>query len=235
VTVRFAAGALASVDDLYALAGKTTMAIQGPDGGWEIFAFTRAALVGAGTWRLSGLLRGLGGETALAGRATPAGATVVLLDDALAPLARDVADIGAPITYAIGPADHDYGDPLYVRATVSATNKSLRPYAPTRLRARRTAAGVVLGFVRCTRVDGDAWAGVDVPLGEDSEAYEAEIATPKGNRILSANTTSILYPAQQEIADFGAPQATLSLSLYQLSATVGRGFPASGLVTIEGT
>lgn len=233
VTVRFAAGALASVGDLAALAGKTAMAIQGADGAWEIFSFSRAELIDKGTYRLSRLLRGLGGEEALALRPAPAGSTVVLLDDAVTPLTRDTADMDAPITYAIGPADHDHGDPLYVRATVQATSKALRPYPPTRVRARRMATGVVISFARRTRIDGDRWPAVDVPLGEESEAYEAEIALPSGKRLLTATSPSILYRSEQEMADFGAPQTTLTLSLYQLSAAVGRGFPFSGVVPIE--
>ncbi len=233
VTVRFAAGQLASVDDLTALAGKTAMAIQGADGDWEIFAFARAALVGDRTYRLSRLVRGLGGADGLARRAAPAGSTVVLLDDALAPLVRKVGEIGAPITYAIGPSHRDFADPLYVRATATATRKTLMPYAPTRVRAVRTGAGVVISFIRRGRTESDSWEALDIPLGESIEAYEAEIVLPAGKRVLAAQTTSILYPAAQEIADFGAPQSALDLSLYQMSAAVGRGFPFTGTVPIQ--
>jgi hypothetical protein len=233
VTVRFAAGQLASVDDLAALAGKTAMAIRGADGAWEIFSFARAELVGDKTYRLSRLLRGLGGEEGVAARAAPAGSTVVLLDDALVPLARSVSEIGAPTTYAIGPADRDMADPLYARATVTATPKALKPFAPTKPRARRTAAGIVIDFIRRSRIDADAWEAIEIPLGEASEAYEAEILLPTGTRTLSAGTPSILYPAAQELSDFGAPQSALSLSLYQMSAVVGRGFPFSGLLAVQ--
>ncbi|MGJ0510427.1 MAG: baseplate multidomain protein megatron [Methylocystis sp.] len=233
VTVRFGDGQLASVDDLSALAGTTTAAVQGGDGAWEIFSFARAELVAENTYRLSRLIRGLGGEERLAARSTPAGATVVLLNDALTPLATAVSDIGAPITYAIGPSDRDFADPLYARATVTATSKALTPYAPTQVRAVRSAAGIRITFMRRGRQDADAWQAIDIPLGEASEAYEAEIALPTGLRLLSATTPSILYPAAQELADFGTPQSALSLSLYQLSATVGRGFPFTGLTPVQ--
>jgi hypothetical protein len=233
VTVRLGGGALASVDDLVALSGRTAMAIRGADGAWEIFAFARAELVGENTYRLSRLIRGLGGEEHLAARGAPAGSTVVLLDDALMPLARSVSDIGAPITYAIGPATHDIADPLYVRASVTATGKALQPYAPTKARAIRTSAGILINFLRRSRIDSDAWEAVDVPLGEAAEAYEAEIILPTGTRTLSASAPSILYPAAQELADFGAPQSALALSLYQMSATVGRGFPFSGVIAVQ--
>ncbi|PPD44492.1 MAG: hypothetical protein CTY15_07215 [Methylocystis sp.] len=233
VTVRLAAGQLASVDDLSALGGKTAMAIRGADGAWEIFSFARAELVGEQTYRLSRLIRGLGGEEHLAARDAPAGSTVVLLDDAVIPLARKVSELGAPITYAIGPADRSFADPLYVRATVAATDKALKPYAPTHAQARRTPAGILVSFIRRSRIDSDAWEPIDIPLGEANELYEAEIVLPVGTRKLAASTPSILYPAAQEIADFGAPQSALSLSLYQISAAIGRGFPLTTTLAVQ--
>lgn len=233
LTVRIGAGQLSSVGDLAALAGRSAMAIR-VDGDWEIFAFAHAELIGEKTYRLSRLIRGLGGEEHLAKRDAPAGATVVLLNDALAPLARKVAEIGAPMTYRIGPADRDYAEPIFVQPTVAATNKALRPYAPTKARARRTSAGVVIEFVRRGRLDSDAWEALDIPLGEASESYEADISLPaSGTRTLTTAATAILYSAAAELADFGAPQSELTLSLYQMSATVGRGFPLTTTLPIQ--
>ncbi|TMV77205.1 hypothetical protein FGG78_27495, partial [Thioclava sp. BHET1] len=48
----------------------------------------------------------------------------------------------------------------------------LRPYAPCHLRAERRASGdFALSWIRRTRIDGDSWQGLDVPLGEAQEAY----------------------------------------------------------------
>lgn len=158
----------------------------------------------------------------------------MLLNDAVVPLARNVPEIGAPISYRIGPADRDYADPIFARPTVAATNKALRPYAPTKARARRSGAGVVIDFIRRGRIDSDAWETLDIPLGEASEAYEADIHLPaSGTRKLGAATTSILYSAADELADFGAPQSALTISLYQISAAVGRGFPLTTTLAIE--
>lgn len=233
VTVRIGAGQLSSVGDLAALAGRPAMAIR-VDDAWEIFAFAQAELVGEKTYRLSRLIRGLGGEETLATRDAPAGSTVVLLDDAIAPLARKVSEIGAPITYRIGPANRDYAEPIFVQPTVAATNKALRPYPPAKARARRTPAGVVIDFVRRGRLDSDAWEAVDIPLGEASESYEVDISLPaSGTRTLTAAANLLLYPAADELADFGAPQSELTLSLYQISATVGRGFPLTTTLTVQ--
>ncbi len=233
VTVTIGAGELSSVGDLAALAGRTAMAIR-VDDEWEIFAFAQAELVGEKTYRLSRLTRGLGGQEHLATRDAPAGSTVVLLNDAIAPLARKVSEIGAPITYRIGPADRDYAEPIFVQPTVAATNKALRPYPPAKARARRTPSGVVIDIVRRGRLDSDAWEALDIPLGEASELYEADIALPaSGTRTLIAAATSLLYPAADEVADFGAPQSELTLALYQMSATVGRGFPLTTTLTVQ--
>jgi len=233
VTVTIGAGQLSSVDDLAALAGRTAMAIR-VDDDWEIFAFAQAELVGDKTYRLSRLIRGLGGEEHLATREAPAGSTVVLLNDAIAPLARKVSEIGAPLVYRIGPANRDYGEPIFVQPTVAATNKVLRPYAPTKARAKRTPGGVVIDFVRRGRLDSDAWESLDIPLGEASESYEADIALPgSATRTLTGAATSLLYAAADELADFGAPQSELMLSLYQMSATVGRGFPLTTTLTVQ--
>jgi len=233
VTVRIGAGQLSSVGDLAALAGRTAMAIR-VDGDWEIFAFAQAELIGDKTYRLSRLIRGLGGEEHLAQRNAPAGSTVVLLNDAITPLTRKVAEIGAPITYRIGPADRDYAEPIFVQPTVAATNKVLRPYAPTKARARRTPAGIVIDFLRRGRRESDAWESLDIPLGEANESYEADIVPPaSAKRTLSAASTSLLYPAADELADFGAPLSELTLSLYQISATVGRGFPLTTTLAVQ--
>jgi hypothetical protein len=45
-------------------------------------------------------------------------------------------------------------------------------------------------------------------------------------RTLSSAVSQALYGAAEEIADFGSPQASLSVRVHQLSSTVGRGFGA---------
>ncbi len=51
-------------------------------------------------------------------------------------------------------------------------------------------------------------------------------------RTLSATAPSVLYPAANEIADFGVAQTSLSLRVVQLSATVGRGFVTEKVVIV---
>ena len=109
----------------------------------------------------------------------------------------------------------------------------MRPFAPVRPLARRTADGVVLTWIRRTRQDGDGWDAVDVPLGEESERYEVDIRSG-GTVLRTLGTTapSALYPAAAEIADLGAPAASLSVRICQVSGTVGRGLPLDATLPV---
>ena len=74
-----------------------------------------------------------------------------------------------------------------------------------------------------------------MPLAEDTEAYEVEIrdgSTVK--RTLTTTTTSVLYTAAQQTADWGAPLGpgqSLAIRIYQLSALIGRGAARSVTLT----
>ena len=103
--------------------------------------------------------------------------------------------------------------------------------------ARRATPGdLVIRWTRRSRaLAADSWTAPEVPLAEESEAYEVEIldgATVQ--RTLSTATTSVTYTAAQQIADWGAllgPGDTLDVRIFQLSALVGRGAPKS--VTLQ--
>ena len=226
VTVKIGFGTLSSVGDTQMLAGAANMAIAGPDGTWEIFAFASATLIAPQTYQLSRLIRGLGGAEALCQRNVPAGATVVLLNSALLALGTGASALGVAETYKVGPASRDYTDATYVTVAATPGALALMPYAPVQVRAQRSAAGVSLQFIRRGRLGSDAWDQIDIPLGEASEAYQIDIlAGGVVKSTLNLTSPAALYPAANELADFGAPQTALSLAIYQMSAAVGRGFP----------
>jgi hypothetical protein len=232
--VSVSGGILSSVTDVQMFAGANAAALRGPDGAWEIIGFANAQLVGAGEWRLSRLLRGLGGADALARRTLAAGATFVLLDKAVVPLAAGLTELGIERRWRLGPANRDHSDASYIEFTTSAGNVALKPYAPVRATAVRSTAGVTISFTRRGRVDSDAWEPVDIPLGEDAERYEVEIlSSGVVTRVLSSTAPSVLYGSADEVADFGAAAGALDIRVYQMSASVGRGFPLAAHVVIR--
>lgn len=63
-----------------------------------------------------------------------------------------------------------------------------------------------------------------MPLGEEIEAYEVDILDGGAVvRTLSAPEPGVVYSEAQQVADWGAPQPSYSVRIFQLSATHGRG------------
>lgn len=228
VTVRWVRGLTSSVPDLALLSGANAMAVQGPLG-WEVLQHRDAELVASDTTRLSGLLRGQRGtEHRVA--AVPAGAMVVALSGPMVALATGLDSLGRPLTWVIGPAGDGPGSPIAVTLNATVLPTALHPWSPVHLAARRAADGIAISWIRRTRVGGDPWEVADVPLGETGERYRVEIlAGTAVLRTVEVTTPAWLYPAAQEVADFGAPVTSLSVRITQMSAAVGTGVPASAV------
>ncbi|WP_295846195.1 glycoside hydrolase/phage tail family protein [Tardiphaga sp.] len=224
IRVRLHGGALNSISDARVLDGGNAAALRNPDGAWEIVQFARAELVEGNIWRLSRWLRGQAGSEAAMVAELPAGAAFVLLDQKLVPIARGLDALARPLQLRIAANGRPHDDPSAVALTVTPDDTALKPLAPVHVAAVRRSDGIHLSWIRRGRVDGDGW-GIEVPLGEDSEAYRLQIlAGAAVVRSLICTTARAVYTNADEIADFGAPQARLRIRVAQLSTTVGAGF-----------
>ncbi len=234
--VTLARGELTSVTDEALLAGANLAAVKNGDGAWELFQFATATLVAPLTYDLSGFLRGQFGTEGAMGDPVSAGASFVLLDEAVvaADMTRD--DVGLPFNWRFGPVNEAIDDISYKTEEHAFTGLGLRPYAPAQLRGIREpgSGDWALSWIRRTRTGGDSWEQEDVPLGEESELYDVEILDAPGGSVL--RTASGLsapvfdYAAAEQVADFGSTQASLDLRVFQRSATYGRGAPAEAAV-----
>ncbi len=84
--------------------------------------------------------------------------------------------------------------------------------------------GLQISWIRRTRLGGDSWEQPDVPLGEDTERYEVDILDGGDVvRTLTATTPSVIYTTAQQTTDFGSPQTSYAVRVYQLGASYGRG------------
>ena len=163
----------------------------------------------------------------------PEGAGFVVLDEHVVPVARGLDMLGRPLLLRIVAAERDHGDAAAVAVDTTPQDVSLRPYAPVHLRAVRGEGGVQFSWIRRARLDGDSWEAEEVPLGEAAERYEIEILDGASvKRVLTSNAAQVLYPSADEIADFGAPLSTIGVRVVQMSALVGRGYPAEAVVSV---
>lgn len=232
VRVKIYGGALSSASDLSVFAGANAAALRNADGRWEVIQFAEAELIGTRTYRLSKLLRGQAGSEWAMAPLLAAGAPFVLLDGHAVTIASGIDARDRVMQLRVVAAGRDTADAAALALDVTPLATALRPLAPVHLRAARGGDGVTLRWIRRTRAEGDSWSG-EVPLGEDSEAYEIDIMS--GSivvRTLTSTTPSVLYAAADELADFGAAQTILTVRVAQLSATVGRGFAAQATLLL---
>jgi hypothetical protein len=229
IEVTLSSGQLASLSPLQVLAGRNVIAIQTALGEWEVIQFQTATLTAPLTYALTGLLRGQAGTDTTLTQAIPIGSPVVILDDAVTPVALTAAQTRLPANYRSGPANRDIGDATYVAATHTFQALGRRPLSPVHLRAKRSTNGDLdLSWIRRTRVGGDSWESADVPLSEDSERYEIDILNALAvKRTITAASPQARYTAADQIADFGALVPACSLRIAQVSAAYGRGAPAT--------
>ena len=231
IRVRIEQGQLAAVTDLAMLSGANAVAIEAPDGSWEVAQFETANLVAPQTYELSRLLRGQAGTEHAMSDVKPAGARVVLLDGAVRPVPLAADQIGLAYSWRYGPASRDIGDATYATASHTFVGIGHRPLSPVHIRGVRAAGDLSLTWIRRTRSGGDSWATLDVPLAEDSERYEIDILDGTAvKRTLTAATPSVVYSAADQAADFGVPQANVRVRVCQISATYGRGSPREAAV-----
>lgn len=230
LTVTLQTGELTGCTEAQALASPTlNMAAIGNQGRWEIVQFTNATLVTGTTYTISGFLRGRRGtEWACALHA--ASDQFVLLD-AAQDEARGLSDVGTALSFKAITSGRTDGFPINI---TSFAGNSLKPYAPCDLDATKDAGtgDWALTWVRRTRVGGAWTSGASIPLGEASEEYEVEILN--GSTVVRTftglSTPTTPYTSAQQTTDFGGSVAVGSLDwrVYQISATVDRGFAATG-------
>lgn len=221
--VRLFGGGLTSVSDANVLESANAAAVRTADGVWEVLQFVNAELVDDRTYRLSRLLRGQAGSEYAIADMLPPGAPFVLLDQHLVPVARGLGVLARPMTLRVAPGGRSHGDPVAVPITVTPRATALEPLSPVHVTAVRDVEGIRIGWIRRTRINGDSWV-IEPPLGEDGEAYVVEILSGAAVlRRLETATSFAIYAPADELADFGAPLASLHVRIAQVSGQTGAG------------
>jgi hypothetical protein len=234
LNIRFFNDGPSSVSEAVMLSGGNHFA-YGSHGRWEIIAAQTCTAEADGTTTLEGgMLRGrFGTEQYMATHAV--GDSVVLLDSAA------VRFVGLNTT-AIN-LEKQWRAVTNGRSIDTASDSSLaysgvnlKPLPPCYVNGSKSAAGDwTINWTRRSRTGTEPFSGVSAPLGEASEAYEVEIYDDSNyttllRTITGLSSASATYTNAQQVIDFGAVQKYIYVKVYQLSATLGRGYPASSPV-----
>lgn len=223
LTVSLIGGTLESVTEAQMLNG-ANIAAYGVNGRWEIIRFQNATLNGDGTYTLDTFWRGDKGTEWATGLHAVNDLFVLMTDPDLAFVGMPTDSIGQPRDYRSVTAGADIDSAASQSFTYSGVNlETLSGVHPS---GSRSAGDLTITWQRRTRVGG-AWRDyVDASLGESVQAYEVDImqgAVVK--RTITATTPSVLYTSAQQVSDFGSPQASVTVNIYQQSSVVGRGYP----------
>lgn len=148
--------------------------------GNELIQFAAAEPLGGNRWQLTQLWRGRRGTEAAIGTAA-AGDRFVLLDAMTLAMRDAVAGIGASVSIlGAGPGDGDGAE-----TAAQMTGASVLPPSPVHLRAEVLAGGgALIRWMRRSRIGWRWQDGVDVPLGEEAEAYRVRILPSAGEEML---------------------------------------------------
>lgn len=198
--------------------------------GGELIQFGVATLQSPGIYTLSRFLRGrFCTESAIGTH--EAAEHFVLLNSNTQAIAMAAGLLHLPRSYKAVTIGGAIGDVVAQNFTFHANN--LKPFNPVHLSGSRDASGnLTLSWIRRTRIGGE-WADyADAPIGEETERYEVEIVD--GSDVVRTFTgltsATASYTAAQQTTDFGSPQASVSVRVYQISAQIGRGYPANAAI-----
>lgn len=226
ITVQLLEGTLASVTRAQLLNGANSAAIRSASGAWEIVQFQFANEIAPSLWQLSYLLRGQLGTDDAMRSGLPAGAPLVLLNEAVSSVGLRAAEIGLALNWRFGPSGYDFSSTYYAQTGAAGGIRAQVPLSPVGLRWALSSGGdLQLIWIRRSRVDADSWIAEDVPLGEAYERYRVDILDISGTLKRTASTIgpAWTYSAADRIADFATTAPTFDVRLRQLSAAVGAG------------
>ncbi len=156
------------------------------------------------------------------------------MNSAVTPVNLRPDEVGLALNYKYGPVSESLDQPSFGGAAHVFQGLGLRPLSPVHLQGKRdpTTGDWTLVWTRRTRVGGDSWEGLDVPLAEERELYRLDILdAPGGDAVRSIDVAppNYLYTAAMQTADFGSTQWNVSIRVAQVSPSYGLGVAAEQL------
>lgn len=225
VRVEVGAGTLSSATHDEVLDGANPCVI-----GNEVLQFRTASLVGAGVYDLSGFLRGRKGTEQYIGT-HEIGDRFVLLTTYLRNLPLQLSDRALDALYVRGTTGGAFVSTGLVKSFAPEVAR-LMPYSPVHLSAVRNADGSwYLSWVRRDRYNNDWNSGVDIPMSEAVELYDVEIYNAAGELVETYTDVNDTFLNLDDDVLGGSPTpASITYSVWQKSALVGRGFEAQATI-----
>ncbi len=203
ISVQLNTGSLSSATEADVLNGANMIAIESAASTWEILQYQDATPLGGNEYALSRLLRAHIGTESNMGNPAPEGARFLYIGQANAS------------AYIYIHNDLGIGE---------------LPFSPVDISAYLDYTDLVISWTRrakTPRIDQDDYDPlIGDPLGELYEEYEIDILDANDDvvrTIYGINTTTTTYGYFAQVEDFGLPQSSYTIRVYQISPEWGRG------------
>ena len=206
----------------------------------ELIQFATATLVSAGVWDLTNLLRGRLGTEQFTGTHAAAETFVFIDPTTMQTVDYFPSELDAT-RYWRGQNDAET-DPTTAVQTLTMTTRRLMPFAPCYIKGSRDGGNnlTITGLRRMRFRGAPLWTPpeTDLPVTMEADIMNGvtvvrtitATASGGGSVVSDASAFSIYYSAADQTTDFGSPQASLTVKVYQLNSVRGRGY--AGTATI---
>ena len=228
VDVQVQRGSLSSAGIWDIIAGSNSALV-----GNEVVQFLNAVNIGNNQYRLSGLLRGRRGTDYAAGSHVSGEAFLLLDSNAQQRITFDNSVLGQSLQLRF--VQHGQSLGSATTQNVQLAGAELKPYAPCHVGGTRDGSNnLTVTWVRRARFGGQ-WADyIDVTESDPPESYVLEVWNSGFTAVLRTITglaaPTASYTAAEQTVDGITPGNPVSVKIYELNATVGRGYPASGVL-----
>lgn len=217
-------GTLSSDTEANILAGLNSLLV-----GSEIIQFLNATLEGDGSYTVSGLLRGRLGTDWATGLHTTGETVTKLETSSLLKLDIPTTDLNTEYPYK------GVTTGLTVQGTTAqnfnCTGVNMKPFSPVYIEGARDGSNnLTITWNRRSRILAQAfWTP---SLGEDTEEYEIDIMSGAtvARTISSISSETSPYSAADQVTDGFTAGDPIDVRIFQISATVGRGY--AGVETV---
>jgi len=209
----------------------------------EIIQFATAVLIDADSnlWQISDLLRGRLGTESFTGTHGASEMTVLLDKVSVQDVAYQPSTLDQTL-YWEAVNDSPIANGTSAIQTLVMTTRRLKPWAPFYIKGTRdgplnlTITGIRRVRYRGTplwhppETDTPITTEVDIMSGASVVRTITATASGGGSVVQDAAAFTVLYTAADQTTDFGSPQASVSVKVYQLNAVRGRGYPGAATI-----
>lgn len=196
--------------------------------GAEVLQFRSAELLSAGLYKLTGLLRGRRGTDWAMEDHAASEDFVLLTSDTVRFFPLSNSDLARTRYYKGVTAGQTLS--AVESEAITPMGVALKPFSPVHIGVDREGAEPVVSWIRRTRYATRVGGALpqSIPLGEATEAYEVDVYAD--DTFTTVVETIATTTPSTPVSEIGSPAGPICVAIYQMSAAVGRGYPARAVL-----